>query len=217
MRKPYIIAIRSNPTLQELSYSHEQLNSKSAMEREGRETEWLEGPWRCPHMQVGAWARKWRLLQFRKSCGPWGRKQPLPFALGQRARVSLLQKQWGARKAQRSPGAEYEHSSAVRSDIKPATAIRKRVTSQFLHKWCEHCALQTTSTSPVSEENKDILTAGSSQASTEVSPPTLTNAINSSIQGRSETPQGSTGKWIITLGPISFCSSQHHGRDEKNL
>lgn len=32
--------------------------------------------------------------------------------------------------------------------------LRKRVTSQFLHKWGEHCALQSISTSPVSDQNK---------------------------------------------------------------
>lgn len=86
--------------------------------------------------------------------------------------------------------------------------------SQILHKRGERCALQTTSTYPVSEQNKVILAAGSSQASAEVCPPPLTNAINSFFQGRSEIPQGSTGKGVITLGPI--CSSQHHGRDEKD-
>lgn len=86
--------------------------------------------------------------------------------------------------------------------------------SQILHKRGERCALQTTSTYPVSEQNKVILAAGSSQASAEVCPPPLTNAINSFFQGRSEIPQGSKGKGVITLGPI--CSSQHHGRDEKD-
>lgn len=65
-------AVWSNPAIHEPSYTQEQLNSKNAIkEGWGEKKKTTRRPWRsCPPVQAGAWAGKWRLLQFRKSGGP---------------------------------------------------------------------------------------------------------------------------------------------------
>lgn len=179
------------------------------MRREKKKT--TERPWRsCPPVQAGAWAGKWRLLQFRKSGGPGvillladvkpsssRGEGSSPFLVSQgsgqgsgcsRSRYAWWRSDW--------PGGlrdlwDLYMNIPLQSgtDGNPATVITKGIISSIslslsLPKWGDHHALQTTSTYPVSEQNKAVLTAWSSKASAEVCPPLLTNAHQLLLSGQ---------------------------------
>lgn len=197
MRKPYLYCCMKHPAIQEASYTHEQLNLKNAIERgwggkkkPGRP----EGPLRRgPPVQVGAWARKGKLLRFRKSCGPG------VILLLAGVKPSLL-----ACRAQRAARSVYEHPAAGRGWHESSNSHNKR--DNFLHlslslpKWGDHHALQTTSTYPVSEQNKVILTAWSIKASAVVCPPPLANAHRLLLSGQVSNTTGLHRKGSYHLG-----------------
>lgn len=149
-------AVRSDPAIQEPSYTHEQLNSKNAVERgwgEKTKQEDLKG------VEEGVLLCGLGLEQESEGCYSSGRavalgwfccwqvsspaaaaaegKWPLSCALGRRTRVSLLQKQkcmvtqWLARRARRAAGSIYEHHSAVRGWHESSNCHNKR--DHFLH------------------------------------------------------------------------------------